>query len=100
MKRNTKYVLNLYLCQKFIMRKVILIVFLGMGFSNFAQKEPNRFEESERAANTVHPNESENAVAKNGGNPAVSVPVDEYVPLLMILALALIYYKTYKKSPA
>lgn len=99
MKRNTKYVLNLYLCQKFVMRKVILILFLSIGMLSFGQNEPNRFEESELAVNTTKSDEFGNVTAKNGGNPAVPAPIDDYVPLLVLVATVLIYYVTYKKRP-
>lgn len=102
MKRKINKRLNLYLCEMLVMKKLILVIFLFAGILNFAQKEPNRFEESEITNSAAHENELNGGIEANkSGNPAVpsSVSVDAYIPLLIMVAVGIIYYTSYRRNP-
>lgn len=70
----------------------------------FAQELPtNRFEETEQDYNNEY---SEPTVAKEPetagfpGNPGEPVPIDDYIPLLIVAAVGIIVYKSYTKNKA
>ncbi len=63
----------------------------------------NPFMESERdkteSASRNAPNENEGPeVAYDPGNPSDPAPIDNYIPLLLMSAIGIIFYATYKKK--
>ena len=73
--------------------------------SHFAQIVDNRFEEPEQESSAFKANvHNESAVQEpaqssaNGGNPGDPVPIDNFIPLLAITAVAIIIYITRKKN--
>lgn len=78
------------------MKKYMLFLFFFIAISGFAQQGPNPFAESERNSEPVdQKDESPGLTEKDpgGGNPADPVPIDDYLPLLVIAAAGIIIYK-------
>ena len=87
------------------MKKSLYIFFILISLFSFAQSGPNPFEdrESETAFNrdvAVKENEiKDNPQADpGGGNPNDPVPIDNYIPFLLIAALGLIIYQVRKEN--
>ncbi|MGV8914044.1 MAG: hypothetical protein ACOH1X_01210 [Kaistella sp.] len=79
---------------------VILVMFFSIGF---AQDQPeNRFNEAEQEFNqdSNEPTAKGPVVAYGPGNPGEPVPIDDYIPLLIIAAVGIIVYKSYTKNKA
>lgn len=85
-----------------IMKKNISLILIFLFAIVFSQHSENRFDqESESAFENTAP---ENKVPKNNGpvvaygpgNPGNNVPIDDYIPLLVLAALGIIIYKTRK----
>lgn len=76
-------------------------MFFSIGF---AQKQSsNRFEETEQEQNSEFGESStakEPEVASTPGNPDGDddLPIDDYIPLLIIAAVGIIVYKSYTKN--
>ena len=90
------------------MKKIRYILFLLISFFSFAQSGPNPFadKESESAFNkptATKDNETQvkdNAASRDsgGGNPSDPVPIDNYIPLLIITAVAIMVYHTSQRK--
>ena len=82
------------------MKKLIYIILFSISILTFAQKPPNRFEAEEIA--TALPKEKviESPIAKNPGDPGDPMPIDDYIPLLVITAIGLIIFnqKRFRQS--
>ena len=72
----------------------------SIGFAQ--EKTTNRFEETEQEQNQefTEPTAKGPVVAYGPGNPAEPVPIDDYVPLLIVAAVGIIVYKSYTKNKA
>ena len=85
------------------MKKIILVVLLSMGYLITAQQEGNPFYEEENSAKKADlsekPGDGE-VVVQGPGNPDGDddLPIDDYIPLLIITALGVIVYQTYPKK--
>ena len=93
------------------MRKIRYIVFIFVSFVGYSQTGPNPFaeKESESAFNrdAVVKENDEDAPKGDpptydgdggGGNPADPMPIDDYMPILIITAVGIILYRTMKKN--
>ena len=87
------------------MKKTLYIFFCLIGTLHFAQgAAANPFEESEKNSESKTSNQSnwesqngdETAGDPGGGNPGPDLPIDDYIPLLVLTALGIIIYKTRK----
>ena len=89
------------------MKKIRYILFLLISFFSFAQSGPNPFadKESESAFNKpTATKDNETQVKDNtdfdpgGGNPGNPVPIDNYIPLLIITAVGIMVYHTSQRK--
>ncbi|OWK73519.1 hypothetical protein CBW16_08375 [Flavobacteriaceae bacterium JJC] len=87
------------------MKKILYIVLLFISAFGYAQKEQNPFGQTEYENAATKEDNSKDDVqsvpditGKDGpGNPGPTNPIDDYIPLLIITALGMIVYHTYKK---
>lgn len=75
---------------------------LSLSITGFAQQGPNRFdEESSRVVDNSNDQlvdgTKDEPAQSNPGNPGDIVPIDDYIPLLIMTALGIILYTTRKK---
>lgn len=89
------------------MKKLIYIILFIISILNFAQKPANRFEAEESATavpkeevTSARNNLEDPGESNNGGNPGDIVPIDDYIPLLIITAVGLIIFSQYYKRPS
>ena len=79
---------------------ILLLISLFTGIN--AQETKNRFEESEKGGferNIDHTNNQSSDNPQAGpGNPGNTVPIDDYIPFLLITALGLIVYQVRKQK--
>ena len=101
------------------MRKILAFIFIYISFLSFAQgtnrfadPEENQFKSSnspyEQAAAEPNPkadcngdgvvNNLDKECRGNNPNPGDPVPIDDYIPLLVIIAAGMIVYHTYRKK--
>ena len=89
------------------MKKIRYILFLLISFFSFAQSGPNPFAEKESESAFNKPNatkDNETQVKDNtdfdpgGGNPGNPVPIDNYIPLLIITAVGIMVYHTSQRK--
>ena len=83
------------------MKKIIYIIFLIISVLSFAQKGPNPFSEEESL--NVDRNEKmvlTESAFEDPGNAADPMPVDDYIPILIITAVGLIIFSQYYKRPS
>ena len=82
------------------MKGVILIIFLFFGVGVWAQQEDNVFQKSENQATGISSRGGVDATPSNGNFPGdddpLPVPIDNYIPLLIIAGISLVIYQ-YKK---
>lgn len=87
-------------------KKIIYIVLFFFSQSWYSQQEYNRFLESENSDavgkdETIGDNveQAPDIAAKDGiGNPNQPAPIDDYIPLLLLAAVGIIAYTTYRKK--
>lgn len=85
------------------MKKIILAVVLSMGYLITAQQEGNPFYDEENSAKKVELNEKsedKDITAKGPGNPDGDddLPIDDYVPILLLIGLGVIVYHANLKN--
>ena len=84
------------------MRKSFFIFILLLSINVSAQMQANRFEDEASTQQTdqyeAESSEKEPEVAYGPGGPGEPVPIDDYIPLLVIIAAGLIIYKTYHRK--
>ena len=89
------------------MKKIRYILFLLISIFSFAQSGPNPFAEKESESAFNKPNatkDNETQVKDNtafdpgGGNPGNPVPIDNYIPLLIITAVGIMVYHTSQRK--
>ncbi|UFK97114.1 hypothetical protein [Kaistella faecalis] len=85
------------------MRKSFFIFILLLSINVSAQMQANRFEDEASTQQTdqyeAESSEKEPEVAYGPGGPGEDpVPIDDYIPLLVIIAAVLIAYKTYHRK--
>ncbi|WP_332030204.1 hypothetical protein [Kaistella sp.] len=87
------------------MKKYIAIIIIFISFGVTAQTQANIFddtaepaEQGTRTDTYSDVPEKEPEVAYSPGNPGEPVPIDDYLPLLVIIAAGLITYKTYGRK--
>lgn len=86
------------------MRKILGIILVMFFIIGYAQEQSaNRFEEAEQEHNTdfgESPTSKEPEVAYSGGNPPGEddLPIDDYIPLLLLTGVGIIVYTTYRKK--
>lgn len=74
---------------------------LSLSITGFAQQGSNRFDEE--SSRSIDHSSDQNADVnteqnlENPGNPGDIVPIDDYIPLLVMTALGIILYTTRKK---
>lgn len=87
------------------MRKLLYIILIFFNVFVFAQKDSNPFADTEEQNNTF--NESahneqregnEDVASKGPGNPGDPVPIDGYLPVLLLAAGGMIVYYTRKRN--
>ena len=82
---------------------IIIALFLNICLS--AQESvSNRFQEAENTENTAAeaPENPHEAVLKEGdgpGNPPAE-PIDDYIPILLVVSIGIIVYHSYKNKTA
>lgn len=87
-----------------MMKKTLYLFFLLLSVMSFSQDPTNRFAESEKDNSTLNSNKSIETEEEpptqtlNGGNPADPIPVDDYLPLLVVAAVGIIIYKAYPRK--
>lgn len=86
------------------MKKILYIVLFLISAFGYAQKGENPFgqTEYENVATKEDAGKDEVPAAPDptakDGNPADPQPIDDYIPLLLIAAVGIIAYHTYKKK--
>ena len=86
------------------MKKIRYILFLLISFFSFAQSGPNPFAEKERETafnKDVPVQEKDKELTQKdsgGGNPSDPVPIDNYIPLLIITAVGIMVYHTSQRK--
>ena len=86
------------------MKNILLIFFFCIGSWAQAQQESNPFSSAERnnEASKSEKNAFDTATAGSGnpdtGDAPVPVPIDDYLPLLVMTALGIILYTSHKKT--
>lgn len=90
------------------MKKIRYILFLLISFFSFAQSGPNPFADKESESEFNKPTatkDNETQVKDNaasldsgGGNPGDPVPIDNYIPLLIITAVGIMVYHTSQRK--
>lgn len=80
------------------MKKFIYIILFSISILTFAQKPPNRFMEEE-SVNAVSKEETTSAkmTLDNPGNVGDPLPINDYIPFLIITAMGLIVFTKYRK---
>lgn len=80
---------------------IFVVILINMATAQEAVQ--NRFEESEHSAAEYTEGKTD-ATAKGPvtaygpGNPGEPVPVDDYIPLLLLTGVGIIFYTTYRKK--
>lgn len=90
------------------MKKTLYIVLFFISAFGFAQKGQNPFGQTEYENVAVKEETGKDEVptapdvtAKDGpGNTGDPAPIDDYIPLLLIAAVGLIAYTSYRKKPS
>ena len=85
------------------MKGVILIIFLFFGVGVWAQQEDNVFQRSENQATGVDSRKGvgDNQVQNAGAPPGEEeVPIDNYLPVLIIAGISLVIYQYKKRQKA
>ena len=88
------------------MKKYIYVLIIFISFSVTAQTQTNVFDDTAEMAEREEYTdaysdlpEKEPEIAYGPGNPGEDpVPIDDYIPLLLIAAMGLIVYNTYRKK--
>ena len=91
------------------MRKCFLLILIPFFSVAFSQQNTNRFDQEDRSSMedqssmgdraTQNTNDQAGEVVQKGpGNPGEPVPVDDYIPFLLITALGLIVYQVRKQK--
>lgn len=89
------------------MKQILLFLIIFLGTSSIYMAQSNRFAESENNGNQYDANVSRNIDNVNNatlaeddgpGDPPAPVPIDDYIPLLIMVAAGLIIYKTYHRK--
>lgn len=89
------------------MKKSLYLFFILISLFSFAKNGPNPFAENESdntfsKTNTNTNNQSdgnhEASLDSGGGNPGDPVPIDNYIPFLVITAVGIMVYHTHKKK--
>ena len=99
-----------YLCRNSkMMRNIFATLSLFLSIIIVAQSVENRFESSERGDQTLSKNDNSNAgydesadgkvapMSLGPGNDGDELPINNYLPLLIITAVGIIIYTTQKK---
>ena len=83
-----------------MMRKILLICTVLFSLFLFSQENSNIFDgepapaaKSENAFSATTVAASQPKTMARGGNPGDPVPIDNYVPILILVAAALIFFK-------
>lgn len=85
-----------------LMKRFLTFAFLCLISLVFAQPTINRFDDNSQSAfeneavETTKETSESSEYGKGPGNPGDTVPIDEYIPLLVLTALGIIIYKTRK----
>ena len=85
-----------------IMKKNISLILLFLFTIVFSQHSENRFDEEAASAfqnsteSNDNPIDTDEEPIGGPGNPGGPVPIDDYIPLLVLTALGIIIYKTRK----
>lgn len=91
------------------MKKFFLLLLIPYFSVVYSQQSNNRFDQEDRSAqedrstmgdrSMQNGNESEGGVVEKGpGDPPGPVPIDRYIPFLLITALGFIVYQTHKEK--
>lgn len=82
------------------MKKILLVFALFIYGLAISQQSGNRFDSSEGAENDANYNSTQNRGP--GGPPGDDdpdpVPIDDYIPVLLVGAFGIIIYRAYKKN--
>lgn len=82
------------------MKKIRYILFLLISFFSFAQSGPNPFadKESESAFNKPTATKDNETQVKDNAASRDPVPIDNYIPLLIITAVGIMVYHTSQRK--
>lgn len=82
------------------MKKILFVILIFTGYFLHAQQADNPFYETEKAVEKPKdiPESGENETDRLPGNPPKPVPIDDYIPVLISIAVGMIIYKTYQKK--
>lgn len=85
------------------MKRIYIIILVSFFNTSFAQHGKNRFEDRElenMEQNRVNQNDErylDDSRSRNG-NPSDPVPIDDYLPVLLMTALGIIIFTTHTKK--
>ena len=85
------------------MKRILILILFSFFSTVVAQESANRFKEGEDEATYQKANLPDNSSLGDQpqpgpGNPGDTVPIDDYIPLLVIAAVGIIIYQTQKKK--
>lgn len=91
------------------MKKFFLLLLISCFTVVYSQQSTNRFDQEDRSVvedrsamgdrSMQNSNEQEGGVLQKGpGNPGDPVPIDTYIPLLLLTAIGFIVYQTRKEK--
>lgn len=88
--------------QNKLMKKILYIILFFISVLGYSQQEANRFVESENADaitkdQTAGDLQQTEPGDSGGGDPADPAPIDDYIPLLLVVAVGIIGYSGYRK---
>lgn len=76
---------------------IILLLFQMVVYAQSTSDNPFAREDANQQANAEIPKD-EIAASDGPGDPGSTVPIDDYIPLLLVAAMGLIVYNTYRKK--
>jgi len=82
------------------MKKILYIILFSISILSAAQKGPNRFMEEESISAAPKEDTGQSPIARNPGDPNDPVPIDDYIPLLLLTGVGLIFLIHRKKKPS
>ena len=81
------------------MKRILTVLLLTIFAFSYAQSD-NRFSEPDDIVeeSPVAPPKGEQEINRSPGNPGGRLPINDYIPVLILTAVGIIIYKNYKKK--
>lgn len=76
---------------------IILLLFQMVVYAQPSSDNPFAREDANQEAN-AEISKNQVAASTEPGDPGETIPIDDYIPLLLIAAMGLIVYNTYRKK--